>query len=553
MGRVYRKDKNQKNRSGLGHAITRKHSRVREQRKMQVGHLHTVDRAGDSSIVKDSVTGLSDLDELVAQAELSHQKFEAHRERGDAVLVEGQSLRKIGATEEEKMAMYSKKHLLRIPRRPFWTKSMTAEEINIQEHRAFQVWRKSLAELESDARLVFTPFEKNPEIWRQLWRVVERSDVIIQIVDARNPLLFFSNDLTRYVKEIAYRQKQGKESLLIINKADLIPEFLRKLWAKYFLSIKLPFFYFSALKSLDEVQEAIENEEEGKEALPYPEVKKPPIPSDPSSIPAASSETQSEPSPSEDEASPNLSTTPTIDPTSLFSSEVHSRLDLLSLLESLRPSGMSHITVGMVGYPNVGKSSIVNVLTAHTRYRARVGATPGKTKHFQTFNLSDTLSLCDCPGLVFPSFSSTPAELVCNGILPVDQLRDFITPSSLMFQRIPLDIIEKVYSLHLTPKQREQLLTMRAHGKQEGGRVSDEYTRAVLSIIGICKGYTAVKGGVDVPRTARVVLKDHVKGLLLWCTAPPGVKKDTAKESQASKEDESEYEYEYEEESSDKK
>ena len=39
---------------------------------------------------------------------------------------------------------------------------------------------------------VMTPFEKNLEVWRQLWRVVERSKVVVQIVDARNPLLFRS-------------------------------------------------------------------------------------------------------------------------------------------------------------------------------------------------------------------------------------------------------------------------------------------------------------------------------------------------------------------------
>jgi large subunit GTPase 1 len=35
-----------------------------------------------------------------------------------------------------------------------------------------------------------TPFEKNIEVWRQLWRVLERSDLVCQIVDARNPLLY---------------------------------------------------------------------------------------------------------------------------------------------------------------------------------------------------------------------------------------------------------------------------------------------------------------------------------------------------------------------------
>ncbi len=54
--------------------------------------------------------------------------------------------------------------------------------------------------IEQEENATITPFEKNLEIWRQLWRVVERSDVVVQIVDARNPLLFRSSDLESYVK-----------------------------------------------------------------------------------------------------------------------------------------------------------------------------------------------------------------------------------------------------------------------------------------------------------------------------------------------------------------
>ncbi len=43
------------------------------------------------------------------------------------------------------------------------------------------------------------------------------------------------------------------------------------------------------------------------------------------------------------------------------------------------------LMVGMVGYPNVGKSSVINVLCG--RKRVGVASMPGKTKHFQTLNL----------------------------------------------------------------------------------------------------------------------------------------------------------------------
>lgn len=50
-----------------------------------------------------------------------------------------------------------------------------------QERSSFYDWRRELASLEQDERLVLTPFEKNLEVWRQLWRVLERSDVVVQV------------------------------------------------------------------------------------------------------------------------------------------------------------------------------------------------------------------------------------------------------------------------------------------------------------------------------------------------------------------------------------
>lgn len=76
--------------------------------------------------------------------------------------------------------------------------------------------------------------------------------------------------------------------------------------------------------------------------------------------------------------------------------------------------------VGLVGYPNVGKSSTINAILGAKK--VTVSATPGKTKHFQTLPIPNErrVMLCDCPGLVFPSFASTKASMTCDGILPID-------------------------------------------------------------------------------------------------------------------------------------
>jgi large subunit GTPase 1 len=56
-----------------------------------------------------------------------------------------------------------------------------------------------------------------------------------------------------------------------------------------------------------------------------------------------------------------------------------------------------------------------------------VAATPGKTKHFQTLNVSPRLCLCDCPGLVLPQYARSKAEMVAAGawLACLDVLGDF--------------------------------------------------------------------------------------------------------------------------------
>lgn len=61
--------------------------------------------------------------------------------------------------------------------------------------------------------------------------------------------------------------------------------------------------------------------------------------------------------------------------------------------------------------------------------------------------------LCDCPGLVFPNFASTKAELVVNGILPIDQLREWTGPAELISRRIPKNVLEQLYSFKIYSKE----------------------------------------------------------------------------------------------------
>lgn len=157
----------------------------------------------------------------------------------------------------------------------------------------------------------------------------------------------------------------------------------------------------------------------------------------------------------------------------------------------------------------MGKSSTINALIGAKK--VSVSSTPGKTKHFQTIHLSETVILCDCPGLVFPNFATTKADLVCNGILPIDQLREFTGPVGLVTLRIPQPFLEAVYGIHI-----------RTRPIEEGGTgvpTAEEFLASYARHRGFM---TQGQGQPDQSRAARYILKDYVSGKLLYCEPPPG-------------------------------
>lgn len=128
---------------------------------------------------------------------------------------------------------------------------------------------------------------------------------------------------------------------------------------------------------------------------------------------------------------------------------------LIALLDFATPQHPNpKLMVGLVGYPNVGKSSTINSLLGAKK--VSVSATPGKTKHFQTLVLSDTITLCDCPGLVFPQFANTQADMVVDGVLPIDQMREYSAPVDLLCKRIPREILEGTYGIRIDVRDAEE-------------------------------------------------------------------------------------------------
>ena len=178
----------------------------------------------------------------------------------------------------------------------------------------------------------------------------------------------------------------------------------------------------------------------------------------------------------------------------------------------------------MVGFPNVGKSSVLNVLVAaskndHKASRVAVASQPGKTKHFQTLNVPDykNITLCDCPGLVFPSFVSSHADLILAGVYPLSQVRDYLPAVELICKRIPREILEIHFGVEL-PRPTALDIAQRGGDKTLQQPTAEE----LLQTYCISRSLLNANSGIpDYYKASRVVLKDYVSGGILYCHSPP--------------------------------
>lgn len=84
-------------------------------------------------------------------------------------------------------------------------------------------------------------------------------------MDCRDPLLYRSKDLEDYAREI----DRTKSSILLLNKADLLPPVLRTAWADYFDAQGLAYAFWSA-KIAESEMENEDTEEFGKVRIASP-------------------------------------------------------------------------------------------------------------------------------------------------------------------------------------------------------------------------------------------------------------------------------------------
>lgn len=231
-------------------------------------------------------------------------------------------------------------------------------------------------------------------------QVLSSSDILLYVLDARDPNGTRSREIER---EITAADAGSKRLILILNKIDLIPPAVLKAWLTYLRR------YFPTL--------------------------------------------------------PLRANTPAPNARTFDHKTLTVQRTSQTLLRALKSYASSKklkrsTTVGIVGYPNVGKSSVINALTSrlgssrNSNLAAPVGAEAGVTTSLRQVKLDGRLTLLDSPGIVFPSSSSanstpnndsipnfTPkqlheANLILLSALPPSSITDPVPAITLLLHRL---------------------------------------------------------------------------------------------------------------------
>lgn len=263
---------------------------------------------------------------------------------------------------------------------------------------------------------------QSKRIWNELYKVIDSSDVVIHVLDARDPNGTRCRSIEKYIRDEA----PHKHLIFVLNKTDLVPTGVAAAWVRH-LSKDYPTLAFHANI----------NNSFGKGSL----------------------------------------------------------IQLLRQFSSLH-SDRKQISVGLIGYPNTGKSSIINTL--RKKKVCTVAPIPGETKVWQYVTLMKRIYLIDCPGVVPPNQNDTEEDILLRGVCRVENVDN---PE----QYIPA-VLRRVQPRHLE----------RTYGIKEPTDAIDFLSRLAR------KGGRLLRGGEpDLDGVAKMVINDFLRGKTPWFTPPP--------------------------------
>ena len=198
-------------------------------------------------------------------------------------------------------------------------------------------------------------------------------------------------------------------------------------------------------------------------------------------------------------------------PTLAFHASITNSFGKGSLIHLLRQFSSLHsdrkqISVGFIGYPNTGKSSIINTL--RKKKVCTVAPIPGETKVWQYITLMKRIFLIDCPGIVPPSAKDSETDILFRGVVRVEHVSNPEQFIPALLERCKPQHLERTYEV-------------------SGWKSSGEF----LEMIARKHGRLLKGGEPDETGVAKLVLNDFNRGKIPWFVPPP-FDKDTIEKDQ---------------------
>uniref|UniRef100_A0A5S6QIB0 Nucleolar GTP-binding protein 2 n=1 Tax=Trichuris muris TaxID=70415 RepID=A0A5S6QIB0_TRIMR len=198
-----------------------------------------------------------------------------------------------------------------------------------------------------------------------------------------------------------------------------------------------------------------------------------------------------------------------------FQAELKSPLGKGALINVLRQlaklnSERQQISVGLIGFPNVGKSSIINALRSKV---CNVAPIAGETKVWQYVTLMRQVYLIDFLGIVYPTGNSEE-QLILKGVVRVENVKEPSEYIDHVVQRVRKEYLVRTYQV-------------------------DNWNTASEFLVALCNrnGRLPKGGEPDVSASARMVLNDFQRGKLPYYVPPPELKEENVAEDRSNRND----------------
>ncbi|XP_065318024.1 guanine nucleotide-binding protein-like 3 homolog isoform X2 [Gordionus sp. m RMFG-2023] len=294
-----------------------------------------------------------------------------------------------------------------------------------------------------------------------LKQVIGEANVLLLVLDARDPMGTCCFDLKNVIPEF---QRENKRLIILLNKIDLISRDLSDDWVKY-------------LKTL-------------APTIPF----------------KASTQTQNDRL-GDNSCNPQLSST--------FGRQRLVKLFANYCRNKDYKAGKNSLVIGVVGMPNVGKSSVINSLKR--KKVCEFGSVPGITKCLKTVKIQSNISLIDTPGVVFNGDDQNSDANNDND----DDNNDAQSNSMFLKNILKFDQVDAIGCVdQILAKCDKKQLTMKYNIPNFEN--ADEFLTELSKRLG-----KIGKGGVpDFESTAKHVLREWNQGKIKYSTPVPLIPKD---------------------------